>query len=274
MRLPFFKNEDTGENILLPPVRQSAGPLSVEAYGSTHQGRRLVNEDAFACVVRPDRPDWLETLLIVSDGIGGRQNGNIASTMAVRSVKDNALAAPTIPPPHDYEAWLVSLMQKASQDVYQVSTENPHLAQMGCTLTIAAVIHRMLYVASLGDSRAYLHRGRRLIQLTHDDWVRTTCDVVPGMEESAGPQNVTVVNQAVGWEGELEPQSASIEIGDGDVILLCTDGISDAFGSRPLEAEINRGRRRLDMMVRRLLEQAASIPDADNCTVVVARIGA
>lgn len=272
--MPFFKNEDTGENLILPPVRQSPGPLLVEAYGSTHQGRRLVNEDAFACVVGPERPDWLEALLIVSDGIGGRQNGHIASTMAVRSVKESALATPVVPPPHDFEEWLISLIKKAGRDVFDVAQEDPRLAQMGCTLTIAAVVHRMVYVASLGDSRAYLHRGRRLIQLTHDDWIRASYDLVPGVEEAAGPQNVTVVNQAVGWEGDLEPQSVSLEIGEGDVILLCTDGISDAFGSRQLEVEINRGRRRLDILVRRLLEQAASIPDADNCTAVAARIGA
>ncbi|BCW97846.1 MAG: protein phosphatase [Armatimonadota bacterium] len=257
----------------LPPVRQLPGKLRVRAYALSATGRRLTNEDAFVCVVDPPSPEWVQGLFIVADGIGGRQNGQIASSVAVRAAREAVLGAEGFFSPERARDALLEAFRRADREVYKVSRTDPLLDGMGTTLTVALLAQRRLFVASLGDSRAYLHRGRRLVQLTDDDWMRTCAEALPPGGDGVPDQDLTVVTRAVGWgDDELAPQTIQIEVGAEDLILVCTDGLWDGLSERQIEEALHRHGKHPDVCVRRVVQMAAARPDADNVTAIVARL--
>ena len=131
---------------------------------------------------------------------------------------------------------------------------------------------RRLFWTSLGDSRIYLHRGRRLVKLTEDDWVRTVGDASRGDEPEMVGQIVTLVNQAVGWGGVECPSVEEMEVGADDIVLLCSDGLTEAASEKQIEEALYKHRKRLDLIARRLLDMASCHADGDNTTVVLVRL--
>ncbi|MCC6484285.1 MAG: protein serine/threonine phosphatase 2C family protein [Armatimonadetes bacterium] len=256
----------------LPPVRQVAGQLTVDAYGISSTGGRPVNEDSYLCQLNPPVPSWLGALMIVADGIGGRGSGHIASSLAVRAARDTILATDRFYTPSAVCKLLLEAFCAADRSVYAESLENPELAQMGTTLVIALVAQRRLFVASLGDSRLYLHRGRRLVPLTEDDWTRAPAEPGLGDPPSVAGRQVTLVNRAIGWNSDPDPVITDHEIGVEDIVLLCTDGLTDAATDRQIEAQLHKNRKRMDMACRSLLDIAEAQADSDNVTVIAARI--
>ncbi len=270
---PVLPTPQGSGRLPLPPVRQVAGRLRVRAYALSLAGRRLTNEDAFVCVVDPPSPSWVEGLFVVADGIGGRQNGQIASSVAVRAVRECVLEAAAVPAPGAVREVLLDAFREADREVCELSRTDPLLDGMGTTLTIAVVAHRRLHVVSLGDSRVYLHRGRRLVQLTEDDWVRAGAAPFDGDGDPIPGQEMTLVPRAVGWGDDGEPpQSVEMEVGADDDILVCTDGLWGALTERQMEETLHRHGKRPDVCVRRLVQMAASRPDSDNVTAVLARL--
>jgi len=267
-----FRAGKRSDRLPLPPVRQAPGRLRVRAYALSVAGRRLTNEDAFVCVTDPPSPPWIQGLLVVADGIGGRQNGQIASSVAVRAAREAVLTAERLFSPEVAREVLAEAFHRADREVFELSRTDPLLEGMGTTLTMALLAHRRLFVASLGDSRAYLHRGRRLVRLTEDDWLRAAGGELPAGQDGVPEQGLTVVTQAVGWGGGQDPQIAEMEVGADDLVLVCTDGLWDALSDRQVEEALHRHGKRPDVCVRRLVQMAASRPDSDNVTAVLARL--
>lgn len=256
----------------LPPVRQVAGQFTVDAYAISIVGSRAANEDSYLCQTHPGSVSWLTALMIVADGIGGRGSGHMASSIAVRAARDAVLSKDRIFTPAMVQKLLLDAFCDADRAVYQTSLESTQLAQMGTTLIIALVAQRRLFVASLGDSRVYLHRGRRLVPLTEDDWTRGVADPALGDPPEARGRPVTLVNRAIGWSDNPDPRISEHEIGVDDIILLCTDGLTDAAGERQIEAQLHRHRKRMDLACRGLLDLVEAQSDADNTTVIAGRI--
>lgn len=226
-----------------------------------------MNEDSYLCVCDPQKPDWLNAVVAVADGMGGRQNGHIASAVAVQAVREAILGTNRFYSPSGALELLGESFAAAHEQVRKAAGDDPLLLEMGTTLTIGAIGQRRLFLGSLGDSRAYLHRGSRFVQLTVDDWFRAPAEPgTPVMGE------VTVVDQAVGWEGDIQPRKLAIEVGADDLLVFCTDGLTDALSERQIEEILVRNRRRLDVALKRLLEAASKVQDADNITVGLVRI--
>ncbi len=253
----------------LPPVRQVPGQLKLTAYAATHVGRRISNEDAFLCRLDPPEPQWVQAVLVVADGIGGRANGQVASSLAVRAVRDHIVGA-ALPYCRMRTRPGARIFPRANRLVWETSNTDPLLAEMGTTMTVGVVGQRTLHLASLGDSRAYLHRGRRLVRLTRDDWVRASDE--PGLPEDLAVPNVTFVTRAVGWDEDPDPQYRELELGADDILLFCSDGLWDSLSERQIEEAIHRGRNNMEATVVRLLERASKAQEADNVTASLVRL--
>lgn len=240
--------------------------LTVRAYGATHTGRvRAGNEDSF----------WLgEAVYAVADGMGGHQAGEIASDAALEPLRALDLAA--VDRPQQVGEALAAAVRGANTIVVERAATDPHLEGMGTTLTAIAIRQDQLYVAHVGDSRAYLLRDQEeMSQLTTDHTLverlvqegRLSRD-----EVSTHPQR-NVITRAIGHESTVDAELLPpITLRDGDQILLCSDGLSGPVDDE-LIASILAGTPDGESAVARLLAQANAAGGPDNITAVLVRIG-
>jgi protein phosphatase len=185
------------------------------AAGLTDTGRkRRQNEDAFVC----DPP-----LFAIADGMGGAQAGELASRLAAAAIEEAASAVTG-------EEGVVDVVREANTRIFQRSLQDPAVAGMGTTATVVLVDEHAgtLTIAHVGDSRAYRHRDGALEQLTNDHSLvgelmrsgRLTED-----EAMVHPHR-SVITRALGTEEDVEVETRTVEIAPGDVVLLCSDGLS------------------------------------------------
>ena len=146
--------------------------MPLAAYGVTHQGRRSTNEDSWLV-------DLDLGLLVVADGMGGHNAGEVASALAVQVIRDVFAGSGDIP----REALLTHAVQSANERILTAAAEQPAHSGMGTTVVAVVVVDDRAFYTSVGDSRVYLWRGGRLTQLTRDDsWLAETLD---GAERAA-----------------------------------------------------------------------------------------
>jgi len=169
-------------------------------------------------------------VLVVSDGMGGALAGDVASRMAIDSVRevmtgngDNLC---------DPDSSLVDCLKhatlQANRAIHHKSLEDSRCSGMGATLTGAAIRHDMLDLVQVGDSRAYVVRGDQIRLATKDQsLVQQLVDVGQISEEEAETHMFrNVILQALGAQTELTPATGRIQLRKGDVLLLCSDGLS------------------------------------------------
>jgi protein phosphatase len=186
-----------------------------ESAGVTDPGRvRRRNEDSYVC----DPP-----LFAVADGMGGAQAGELASRIAVAAFRE-AGAADLL----DAQARLRSIIQEANRRIYARAARDPEVSGMGTTVTAALLAGEAVALGHVGDSRAYRIRDGGLEQLTNDhslvaDLVRS--GRLSPEEAELHPQR-SVITRALGTDPAVEIDSFSVEARDGDVYLLCSDGLT------------------------------------------------
>jgi serine/threonine protein phosphatase PrpC len=184
---------------------------------------------------------------IVADGMGGHAAGEVASAMAVETVKktlEGALAevAAFKKAPNDAgRRALVQLLQsavlQAHQAVYQRGQSEPDKAGMGTTLDVVLIAGPEAFVAHVGDSRTYLVRDGKSSQITTDHTVAEVL-VIEGkltIEEAAVSPLRTILVNAIGVSADVGVEMAHVTLKRGDRMLLCSDGLHDYF---PIEEEI------------------------------------
>lgn len=176
----------------------------------TDVGRvREGNEDSFTARL---------PLLAVADGMGGHQGGEVASKLALETLKKAA----------DGQAALVEVVHEANRAVFDKAAQDPGLAGMGTTLTVFLVEGNTLRLAHVGDSRAYLLRDGQLQQITKDHTVvQRMVDEgrITAPEAHIHPQR-SILTRALGVDQEIQVDQASIEPQPGDRLLLCSDGLT------------------------------------------------
>jgi PPM family protein phosphatase len=195
----------------------------------THPGRtRLLNEDVVAYVL-PRPQDFFAgsgALAIVADGMGGHAAGEVASRLAADVIRRRyyELAGPV-------PDILAASFAAANSAVYERGAADPELAGMGTTCTVLAVRDGRIYLGHVGDSRAYILRGNRLRQISHDHSVvaeLVRSGAITAAEASKSPYR-NVVLRALGIKPSVEPLiwSEGLPLLRGDSIVLCSDGLSD-----------------------------------------------
>lgn len=218
--------------------------------------RRRRNEDAY--VLEPP-------LFAVADGMGGAQAGELASSLAAAALRDDSGAAG-----EDGERRVDELIQEANRRVYQRQSRDASASGMGTTMTVALVEDGTVAIGHVGDSRAYLIRGRSLEQLTEDhslvaELVRS--GKLSPEEAETHPQR-SVITRALGTDPNVDVDTFSIETRPGDVFLLCSDGLTSMVGDEAILSEVERNRGDLKAAAKALVRAANRGGGEDNITVV------
>jgi protein phosphatase len=245
--------------------------MQVVAGGCTNPGQiRSVNEDRYAVRTRGATGNW-DAVLMVADGMGGHLAGEVASGMAVERMLDVCGAGST--DDQDPQRTLRRAIAEANDAIRRAAAADPALHGMGTTVAAALVRAGRLHIGHVGDSRVYLVRGESIFQLTEDDsWV--TREVRAGrlnVEEAEHHPERHVLTQAVGGNATLYAETATYPLYHGDILLLCTDGLSTLVNG-PEFVEITRGYRQPDVAAEKLVAVANTRGAPDNVTAVVARV--
>ena len=206
-------------------------------------------------------------LFVVADGMGGAQAGEVASKLAVEEFHE------ALPDEGSAEERLTDRIRAANRRIYDLSrTEHEH-AGMGTTLTAAYLDDDHLAVAHVGDSRAYIFREGELARLTQDhSLVEELVRQGKLTEEQAAehPQR-SIITRALGIEGDVEVDTWSYPMRAGDVVLLCSDGLTSMIGEEQI-VHILGGEPSLDRAADGLIGAANEAGGRDNITVVLFRL--
>ena len=268
--------------------RSPNGGVIVNVFARTDVGRtREHNEDAFLVAElatgHASLDDRLEqhvatdhgTLFMVADGMGGAAAGEIASAMAVETILDELRTrwvASDRTDPETFAAVLKIATDVANARIHRMSAEQPEYRGMGTTATIAGLLGDTLYVAQVGDSRAYLIRDGKARQITKDQsLMQRLIDAGEITEEEAEhSERRNLILQALGPEPSVRTEITHQQIRRGDTLVLCSDGLSGLV--RPDEiARVVTEERDLKMACKRLIDRANHNGGPDNITVVIAR---
>jgi serine/threonine protein phosphatase PrpC len=207
-------------------------------------------------------------LMIVSDGMGGAAAGEIASEIAVKTVREALMEVPANPDVCDQ---LKTATLKANAEVWNFAEQNPQFRGMGATLTAVLIQQATAYIAQVGDSRAYLVRGDSIKQLTKDQsLVQAMIDAGAIAPEQAGsfPQNI--ITQALGIRPALEVAISSVELVQDDTLIVCSDGLSQKVKDEDM-VNLVRQEADLTMLCRKLVTLANQRGGEDNITVIAAK---
>jgi protein phosphatase len=216
-------------------------------------------------------------VLVVSDGMGGALAGDVASRMAIEAVRDVLMGNNAEGPGCEPDATLVDCLKhatmQANRNIHYKSLEDSRCSGMGATLTGAAVKGDKLDLVQVGDSRAYVMRGQQIRLATKDQsLVQQLVDVGQISEEEAETHMFrNVILQALGAQTELAPATARIQIRQGDILLLCSDGLSGKLRNEEIRQIVSDSSGDLAAACQALVDEANYRGGEDNITVVLAR---
>ncbi|MCL1981885.1 MAG: Stp1/IreP family PP2C-type Ser/Thr phosphatase [Clostridiales bacterium] len=230
--------------------------------------RRRNNEDAFFVI-----PE--SKVFIVADGVGGNNAGEIASRTAVSKIvefiRDNPLSESLTEA--DLKSYFFRCLDKANKSIYNLSRLQPSNNGMATTLTIAYLAGGNAYIANVGDSRAYCFRRGVLTQVTEDhSYVNTL--IRKGAitkEEARFHEKKNVITRAIGGELSTLPDFFCVEVKQGDIILLCTDGIHGEIGDDSICGIIAEGGSMMEICAN-LVSKGNQCGGRDNMTAICLRI--
>lgn len=207
--------------------------FKMTAAGATDVGhRREKNEDSFVI-------DEKLGLAIVADGMGGHSGGEIASRMAVESITqiikefttdpEMTLPGKTNLRPHDHGGKLNYAIQEAGHRIFERACREANLKGMGTTTVVVYAAEDRVYLGNVGDSRGYLLRDGLFRQLTQDhsfvgEQVRAGV-IAPELAKTHRMRNV--ITRSVGFQAEVDADVLQKTVKDGDIYLLCSDGLSN-----------------------------------------------
>ncbi|HEY2142317.1 MAG TPA: Stp1/IreP family PP2C-type Ser/Thr phosphatase [Solirubrobacteraceae bacterium] len=231
----------------------------VEQYAGTDTGRqRRANEDSLLARA---------PLFVVADGMGGAQAGEVASRIAVETFQ------PGLDGGQEPERGLADHARAANAHIHELSHSNPEHAGMGTTLTAVYVGEEEIAIAHVGDSRAYCLRDGALERLTDDhslvDELIRQGRLTP--EEAVEHPQRSVITRALGPEPAVEVDTRSFRARDGDVYLLCSDGLTTMVPEQRL-AEVLLAHPRLRDAGESLIAAANEAGGRDNITVLLLRV--
>ncbi len=246
-----------------------AGSLAPEAGASREISDDLAGQGALS------RPG---TVLAVADGMGGAKAGEVASDMAVSILCEQMLAQAASGIAGDASTDEVSdvfvgVVEGANERIRDEGATNPDYRGMGTTLTAVWVYDDVAQFAHVGDSRAYLFRKGNLSRLTKDQSLveKLLEDNIITEEEAQRMGAKNIILQALGSEEDLDVARPSSTIEAGDLLLLCTDGLTGVLQDTTVE-EILRAGGSLEDFCDRLIDAAEKAGGPDNITVLVGQI--
>lgn len=208
----------------------------------------------------------LPNLLIVADGMGGHRAGDYASRLAVEvfceAVENGGATEP--------EEIMKQAMQSANQKVYEAAQNNREFRGMGTTLVVATVIDKTLYFANVGDSRLYVLNDE-IKQLSKDHSLVEEMVRLGGIspEDAKHHPDKNIITRAIGTKENVEIDFFEYRLKKGDMILMCTDGLSNMVEDEEIYHIVKKSRDVVEA-VEQLIEKAKDNGGNDNIGVIVA----
>lgn len=211
-----------------------------------------------------------QTLLILCDGVGGHQAGDIASQKTTQflgerfSNVDHAFTLETM------RNWVENAIIDVNEYIYEESIREPHLEGMGTTLVVATVVEDQLVVAHVGDSRAYVFHNEILTQITEDHSLVNELIKTGEITVEQGkihPQR-NVVTQSIGGTLSVQSEFNILPIDQVEVLLLCSDGLSNMVNHDQMQ-QMFKEYKYADDFAEKLIEAANEAGGTDNITVIL-----
>ena len=274
--------------------------MIVETHATSHIGRvRKGNEDNYLLLDVSNSKTWtfsqkpdeyiIESqhfevaadgiVVAVSDGMGGALAGEVASQMAVETVSKQFLGEESGKPVSlesgdSLVGKLYEATVYANHLIHRQGRSDPQYSGMGATFTGVGITHAAIDLVQVGDSRAYLLRDGRIYQITKDQsLVQQLIDAKQISPEEAETHSLkNVILQALGAQNEIFPVAARLAPHAGDVLLVCSDGLSNKIGSGDMQKIITDNLDGLPQACADMVKLANARGGEDNITLILAKL--
>ena len=250
--------------------------MEIKAYGLTHVGRqRQHNEDSYLVADEAK-------LFLVADGMGGHAAGEIASRIAVDSISEFILHTKEDDGtwPHAYDEHfkrstnrLMAAVRLANTRVLEAMRKDARLRGMGTTVVACLADGETMSVAHVGDSRAYMIRNNQLQRITNDhSWVfeQVQAGMLTEAEAEKHPLR-NVITRALGGALQVTPDASEIEVKEGDLFLLCSDGLTGMVPEEEILKLVTQSNGDLEKACQKLIEEANERGGLDNVTAILVK---
>lgn len=266
------------------PVSRRAGIIGLNVFGRTDVGQiREHNEDNFLIADLTKKTRTLNEderhpvvgprgiVMGVCDGMGGAAAGEIASQMAVDTLFERFMEAE---PPTDHDTLarrLVRAVEAAGQRIFNEARVDRSRRGMGTTATIAALVDSRMFVAQVGDSRAYVLRKGQLIQVTRDQSLVTQLIEAGQLteEEAETFEHNNIILQALGTADTVQVDLTYVDLRQGDRLMMCSDGLTGMIRADEIRQVLANQPDPL-IACKELTDRANAAGGHDNITVIVA----
>jgi protein phosphatase len=236
----------------------------LEAFALSDQGCVRANNEDY-CLIKPELG-----LYVLADGMGGARAGERASQLAVNTVAEVVLEAQ-----HRDSQVLLKAVEEANRRVAEAAHSDPDLEGMGTTLVVALETGEGLFVASVGDSRAYLLDDIGFRAITDDQtWVNEVGRPLGLDEESLRHHPMRhVLTMAIGASAPLTINHYRVPLATGNLVLICSDGLHGVLEAPQMEQILDgvRNGTSLEESCQNLIDAAKQAGGPDNVTVVLMR---
>ncbi|MEO7152294.1 MAG: Stp1/IreP family PP2C-type Ser/Thr phosphatase [Burkholderiaceae bacterium] len=244
--------------------------MNLEFFHATDTGRaRNNNEDSIAI-------DEVTALVVLADGMGGYNAGEVASGMVASFIKTELgrwlAEASDAASDVDVRRAMDICVDNANRAIFNAANSNPQYAGMGTTLVVGVFRQGRLLLGHVGDSRGYRLRAGRLTQITHDHSLLQE-QIDSGLitaEQAAFSSNKNLVTRAVGVEDTVLLETHAHDVMAGDTYLLCSDGLSDMIDDETI-CHVMQAADSIDEAGNALIAAANDAGGKDNISVVLAR---
>lgn len=229
---------------------------------------RNFNEDSVLC-------DREHGIFILADGMGGYKAGDVASSMATAIIHDVLLKTGDAGTDADYEADLSKAVNLANRSIFRTASMNRDYEKMGSTVVTLQLHDHVASIAHVGDSRLYRWRDGQLQQLTRDHSLlqeQITLGLISA-EEARLSHNRNLVTRALGAEESVAVETQRVPVEEGDVFLLCSDGLNDLVNDEDIQLALSSLHMHLPLAAKILIQMANDNGGHDNVSVILVRAG-
>jgi len=225
--------------------------------------KRQNNEDSFLKLELKNG----HYILAVADGMGGHNAGEVASSIAIESIKNYSFNFND-----NIMKQIEYVINNANKDIFAYSKEDVELKEMGTTLTLTIIKDDTLYFGHVGDSRIYLY-DEMLKQVTTDHSLVNNLIKNKSIDpdEAFNHPQKNIITQALGIDKDLEIQSDKLDIKSNNIVMLCTDGLTDMIRFKNIE-KVFQNYDNVKDMIEALGEKALQNGGQDNITIIMGSI--
>lgn len=240
----------------------------MDTFSMTDTGRlRNSNQDCLFC--EENAVGKFPNLFLVADGMGGHKAGDLASRLCIDEIVKQIRDSQARTPVSAFE----QAISVANACVYERSMEDFELAGMGTTIVGAMIENKTAYIVNIGDSRLYrLHDKLEQITVDHSLVEEMVQSGEIQKEEMRTHPNKNIITRALGTGNLVRPDCFEVKVEEGDVLLLCSDGLTNMVDDHDIEEIVKRHKENMKLAGENLVRQANEAGGKDNISVILVRL--